>query len=403
MNRPLQTLTLIGLFSACGRLDLGDYGQPVANSGAAAGAPASDAGRASSAGQATSLGGAGGGVLIAAGEAGDGGALVTAGQTGDGGALGDAGDRNGVGTAGAAGASDTLGRFESCRQLGDICGASPVRSCCAVGRVSAGEFYVGGAEASTVKSHVSSFELGEFEVTVGRFRAFLNAYDAWRESGAPSEGAGAHPLIQGSGWDPAWFRQPDDPSDYGLSLNSADLEAQVTVCRNIPLSNKMFTQPVNCVSFYEAEAFCIWDGGRLPTDLEWEYAAAGGDENRAYPWGSEAPNDGLAMFGFSAQLPQFPLNMPSVGSYDASRFGQFDLAGSVQEWTLDAFSYDRPNPCNDCATVTVNFPEDDPRVMHGGSWSSTPENLLVTNRYPNPASLHLPQFGFRCAYDAPSP
>ena len=47
--------------------------------------------------------------------------------------------------------------------------------------------------------------------------------------------------------------------------------------------------PMNCVGFYEAFAFCLWDGGRLPTEAEWESVAAGGEENRLYPWGSTAP------------------------------------------------------------------------------------------------------------------
>jgi len=429
VKRSAQTLALVALFSACGRLELGSFGSegndnPVAGQPIAAGgggairATPSNGGRATSAGHASSLasggertddGGSWGGASAAGdsnalggtGNAGDGG-LGGAGTAGDGG-LGDAGAAGdeGLGRAGTAGNDD--GRFKSCRSLPEICGGSPQRSCCSVGLVPAGEFTVGGLAQShpgVQPSHVSAFDLGEFEVTVGRFRAFLDAYDAWRASGALESGAGAHPLIPGSGWNPAWFRQPDDVSERaGLDADRARIEARVTSCLNTPFSTVMWLQPVNCVSFYEAQAFCIWDGGRLPTDLEREYAAAGGNENRIYPWGSAEPTHNHAMYGCSSE-PDFLCMIPPVGSYlsGRGRFGQFDLAGSVEEWTFDALGNPRPNPCNDCASAQQLY-DADPRVVRGGSWVSTPESLKVASSAVMEAPLHLPMFGFRCAYD----
>ena len=379
-------------------------------SGGAGGMTPSGGGGAASAGQASSLGSGGGwtdtggtlGSLSAAG-AGDG--LAGAGTGGDDEGPGGAGSAGagGFGDAGSAGAGVFGGRFSSCRYLPNICGGSPQRSCCSVGRVPAGEFIVGGpaqSEASTKPSRVSSFELGEFEVTVGRFRAFLDAYDPWRASGAPEAGAGRQPLIPGSGWDPAWFRKPDDPpDDTGLDPHRAEIEARVTSCLNTPFSTDKWLQPVNCVSFYEAEAFCIWDGGRLPTDLEWEYAAAGGDENRTYPWGSAEPTHNHAMYGCTS-VPDFLCMIPDVGSYPQGRgrFGQLDLAGSVEEWTFDTLGNPRPMPCNDCASVEQIY-ETNPRIVRGGSWQSAPERLRVATSGYMQASFHLFMFGFRCAYD----
>jgi len=158
---------------------------------------------------------------------------------------------------------------------------------------------------------------------------------------------------------------------------------------------------VNCVSFFEAEAFCIWDGGRLPTDLEWEYAAAGGDENRIYPWGSTEPTHMDAMYGCSNQL-DFPCIIPTVGSYSQGRgrFGQLDLAGSVAEWTLDALGLARPIPCNDCASVQ-QIHDSNPRIVRGGSWESEPEKLKAASSEIMEAPFHLFMFGIRCAYDVP--
>jgi formylglycine-generating enzyme required for sulfatase activity len=62
--------------------------------------------------------------------------------------------------------------------------------------------------------------------------------------------------------------------------------------------------PMNCVNWYEAFAFCIWDGGRLPTEAEWEYAAAGGDENRIYPWGNDVAEPLPASYAATGNSPR---------------------------------------------------------------------------------------------------
>src|SRR6185503_5212427 len=100
---------------------------------------------------------------------------------------------------------------------------------------------------------------------------------------------------------------------------------------------------MNCVSWFEAFAFCAWDGGRLPTETEWNYAAAGGNEQRVYPWGAnidltkasydcagDGSGTGTPNCMFSDMLP-----VGSRSPQGDGKWGQADLAGNVWEWTLD--------------------------------------------------------------------
>src|SRR5208337_5658772 len=82
-----------------------------------------------------------------------------------------------------------------------------------------------------------------------------------------------------SGWQAAW--------ESYVTPTNASLACTGMTWTSAPGTQE--TLPINCVNWYAAYAFCIWDGGFLPREAEWEYAAAGGSEQREYPWGSAAP------------------------------------------------------------------------------------------------------------------
>jgi formylglycine-generating enzyme required for sulfatase activity len=171
---------------------------------------------------------------------------------------------------------------------------------------------------------VSLFELDRFEVTIGRFKAFLDQYDGT----PPPEGAGEHPKVANSGWDSTWNEHLPPTAD--------ELRTELHACMlNMDLHEyDKLDSPMSCIDLYAAYAFCIWDGGRLPTDAEWELAAAGGDENRLYPWGQTPPDDTLINPCDGLYCSD---SIDPVGTYAsaAGRWGHLDLAGSVTEWVRD--------------------------------------------------------------------
>jgi formylglycine-generating enzyme required for sulfatase activity len=244
---------------------------------------------------------------------------------------------------------------------------------------------------------VSSFALDAFEVTVGRFRAFVEDY-----SGPPAAGAGANPHIAGSGWNSDW--NASMPATKAGLIDNVACDETFQTWTDEP--GELEDTAITCVTWFEAFAFCIWDGGRLPTEAEWEYAAVGGNENRLYPWGSQAvwsnayASDVYSDTSFSStgDINNSVHGLP-VGSHPLGngKWGHRDLAGSQFEWTFDWYKSDWYSTggatCNDCANLTPGTH----RVPRGGGYRFDDQSLKPTQRGKDVPNARLAWLGVRCA------
>lgn len=267
--------------------------------------------------------------------------------------------------------------------------------------------------------------MDKYEVTVGRFRAFVANYDLWRASGNPAPNAGMHKPGASSGWQQTWNADADRPPlpSSALALSSMADCANVSLATlEAPDADRL---PINCVTWYEALAFCIWDGGRLATEAEWEYAAGNGNQNWMYPWGKGPdPDSARAVFGCSSTESSFEGctvdDIARVGSVEAGngRWGQSDLAGNMMEWVFDNYAEIYPQPsCDNCIVTCDSCAKEcsqstgecvpacehststspcSSRVLRGGSFRRSDTHTKVSAReYAGPSDRSA-EYGIRC-------
>ncbi|MFL5306288.1 MAG: formylglycine-generating enzyme family protein [Polyangia bacterium] len=252
---------------------------------------------------------------------------------------------------------------------------------------------------------VSGFQLDKYLVTVGRFRAFVAAtVVGW----TPAAGSGKHAHLNGgrglvdSGsaeFEPGW----NDADAVALPATLPEWQASLACEPSFQTwtddPGPGDTRPINCVDWAQAYAFCIWDGGFLPSEAEWEYAAAGGAQQRPYPWGSADPATGVyAISGCNYPPGSVSCsgadNVAPVGSAPAGagRWGQLDMAGELAEWTLDWY-VPYATPCVDCVALT-DFSY---KVLRGGSFGTNTDDIFSFARDGDVPGTRNAFDGVRCA------
>lgn len=149
--------------------------------------------------------------------------------------------------------------------------------------------------------------------------------------------------------------------------------------------------PVVQVTLADALAYCVWAGGALPSEAEWEYAARGGRRGAIFTWGNEErPNGRFMANTWQGHFPWhntaedgFRWTSP-VGSFPANGFGLLDMAGNVWEWTNDPYRVP--------ATPASHH------VVKGGSYLCAPGSCFryrPAARQPHPTSHGACDLGFR--------
>ena len=276
---------------------------------------------------------------------------------------------------------------------------------------------------------VDSFWIDRTPVTNRQFREFIEAtgYVTFAEIAPdPNDYPGALPHMLKAG--SLVFNPPDHPVDLRNFANWWSFKFGANWRRPYGEGSSirgLDDHPVVHVVYRDAAAYAAWAGKELPTEAEWEYAAAGGHDQAEFAWGDELmpggqhmaniwhgefPRENLASDGYTRTSP--------VGAFPPNEFGLSDMIGNVWEWTVDWYSAGHTGD----ATKACCIPENPRGGIEGGSYDPCQPQLAIPRkvvkggshlcapnycrryrpaaRHPQPVDTSMSHVGFRCVIRA---
>jgi formylglycine-generating enzyme len=275
-------------------------------------------------------------------------------------------------------------------------------------RIPGGEFAMGSNEfypdeAPVRRIAVDAFRIDAYAVTNDRFATFVEAtgYVTMAErvpDAALYPGARPEDLVPGS----LVFTMTDGPVDlrnYGnwwRWIHGAQWRHPTGPDSGL---DGLGDHPVVHIAHADAEAYCAWAGGSLPSEAEWELAARGGLDGKRFVWGDDDPqetepvaNTWQGRFPYeNTEVDGYTRTSP-VGSYPANGFGLYDMAGNVWEWTDDWYT-DRPGALVEHACCAPS----DPRggTVDGSLDPNQPETPIPRKVIKGGSHLCTPQYCYR--------